>query len=81
MAEPIPLANGVKCPYCLWGVFRMRSRVFRDPNGGEDGIQAWYWKCSSDELLKCQVWYDPDYSEMENAYYAVVDGQVKRIQR
>lgn len=77
--EAVPLAEGVKCPYCLWGVFRLKSKVLAAPDGNPDGVQTWFWKCSSNELHKCRTPYYPDYSEMEGAYYAVQNGRVTII--
>lgn len=78
-ADPIPLAEGVKCPHCQWGVFHLESRVIASPNGNPDGVQTWFWKCSWDERLKCQARYYPDTSEMEGRYYAIVDRRVKSV--
>lgn len=75
MRSVVPLSEGLKCPHCLWGVFRLRSHVVQSPDGNPAGVQVWYWKCSWNELSKCRDRYYPDSFEMEGRYYAIIDGE------
>lgn len=78
--EPVPLAEGVKCPHCLEGVFRLKTKVL-STSDGTGSVQVWFWTCSTDTLLPCRQNYYPDHSEMEGAYFAVLNGRVKIIRR
>ncbi|MFC8099446.1 hypothetical protein [Streptomyces sp. NPDC057363] len=76
MSEPERIQQDTKCPVCDDGTFQQRSTVTRSERS-EDGIQKWYWTCTSDYFHRCRRWYDQDSLQLrDNGYYAVAGDRV-----
>lgn len=74
---PVRLAEGVKCPYCLDGVFKFHSRASRDSYGQD--VEWSYWRCNKVHPGRVSESYTSSAEEFFGGWWAVVDGRVKLI--